>query len=56
MLIQKSVPSLKGYDIYIEQANVNGKVYNRLMLKAEADKLQKLCNDVIDAGFNCILK
>ncbi len=56
MLIQKAVPSLNGYDMYIEQANVNGKLYHRLMLKAEAEKLQKLCNDVIDAGFNCILK
>lgn len=56
MLIQKAVPSLSGYDMYIEQANVNGRLYHRLMLKAEADKLQKLCNDVIAAGFNCILK
>ena len=56
MLIQKSVPSLSGYDMYIEQATVNGKLYHRLMLKAETDKLQKLCNDVIEAGFNCILK
>ena len=56
ILIQKSVPSLNGYDMYIEQANVGGKLYHRLMMKAEAEKLQKLCNDVIDAGFNCILK
>ena len=56
MLIKKSVPSLNGYDMYIEQAVVNGTTYHRLMLKPEADKLQKLCKDVIDAGFDCILK
>lgn len=56
LLIQKAVPSLDGYEMYIEQANVKGKLYHRLMLKADADKLQKLCNDVINAGFNCILK
>ena len=56
LLIQKAVPALSEYEMYIEQANVNGRLYHRLMMKAEADKLQKLCNDVIDAGFNCILK
>lgn len=56
MLIKKSVPSLNGYDMYIEQAVVNGTTYHRLMLKPEGDKLQKLCKDVIDAGFDCILK
>lgn len=56
MLIKKSVPSLNGYDMYIEQAVVNGTTYHRLMLKPEADKLQKLCKDVIEAGFDCILK
>ena len=56
MLIKKSVPSLNGYDMYIEQAVVNGTTYHRLMLKPEADKLQKLCKDVVDAGFDCILK
>ena len=42
--------------MYIEQANVGGKLYHRLLMKADADKIQKLCNDVIEAGFNCILK
>ena len=56
MLIQEAVPSLRGYEMYIEEANVNGSLYHRLMMKADADKLQKLCNDVIKAGFNCILK
>ena len=56
LLIKNSVPSLSGYDMYIEEAVVGGEIYHRLMLKAEADKLQNLCNDVIDAGFDCILK
>ena len=56
MLIKKSVPSLSGYDMYIEEANVNGKLYHRLMMKADPDKLQKICNDVINAGFDCILR
>ena len=55
-LIKNKVPSLRGYDMYIEQANVGGSLYHRLMLKTEPDKLQSLCNEVIDAGFSCILK
>ena len=54
--IKDNVSALLGYDFYIEQAVVNGVVYHRLMVKPEADKLQELCNQVIDAGFDCILK
>ena len=54
--IMDNVSSLSGYDMYIEQAEVNGTVYHRLMMKPEQEKLQSLCNDVIAAGFDCILK
>ena len=56
ILIKEAVSSLSGYDMYIEQAQVGDNLYHRLLLKAEPEKLQKLCNDVIDAGFSCILK
>lgn len=56
ILIKNAVPSLNGYEMYIEQANVGGNLYHRLLMKADVEKLQKLCNDVIDAGFSCILK
>ena len=54
--IKDSVPELAGYDIYIEQAVVNGTRYHRLMLRPEPEKLQYLCRQVIEAGFGCILK
>ena len=54
--IKDAVSSLSGYDMYIEEAEVNGTVYHRLMMKPEQNKLQSLCNDVVVAGFDCILK
>ena len=50
------IPELSGYDIYIEQAVVNGVRYHRLMLRPEPEKLQELCNRVLEAGFGCILR
>ena len=54
--IRESVDALKGYDMFIEDAMVNGTIYHRLMVKPEQEKLNEICNQVIDAGFDCILK
>lgn len=54
--LRDHVDALSAYDIYIEQAVVNGVRYNRLMLRPEADKLQPLCEQIIEAGFDCILR
>lgn len=55
-VIKDNVVALSEYDPYIEQAVVNGVVYHRLMIKPETEKLQNLCNQVIEAGFDCILR
>lgn len=54
--IKASVAVLKGYDFFIETAVVNGVQYHRLMVKPEPEKLQSLCQQVKNAGFDCILK
>ena len=56
MKIKNGVAGLQGYDIFIEDATVNGVLYHRLMVKPEPEKLNDLCNQVIEAGFECILK
>lgn len=54
--IKNEVGALSGYDIFIEEAVINGARYHRLMVRPEPEKLQGLCNQVIDAGFDCLLK
>ena len=54
--IRNGVEALRGYDMFIEDAVVNGVVYHRLLVKPETENLTELCNQVIDEGFDCILK
>lgn len=54
--IRNGVAALQGYDMFIEDAVVNGELYHRLMVKPEQENLAELCNQVIEAGFDCILK
>ena len=54
--VRSEVEALKGYDIFIEDAEVNGVLYHRLLVKPEAEKLADLCRMVTDAGFDCLLK
>lgn len=54
--IKNEVGALSGYDIFIEEAVINDVRYHRLMVRPEPEKLQGLCNQVIEAGFDCLLK
>ena len=54
--IRDGVDALREYDMFIEDAVVNGAVYHRLMVKPERENLIGLCNQVVEAGFDCILK
>lgn len=54
--LKAEVPALEAYDIFIEETTVNGVNYHRLMVRPEPENLKKLCNQVIDNGFDCILK
>ena len=54
--IRDGVDALREYDMFIEDAVVNGVVYHRLMVKPERENLIGLCNQVVEAGFDCILK
>lgn len=54
--ILANVPALHGYDVFIEEAVVNGTLYHRLLVKPEAEKLGSLCQAVIDSGFDCLLR
>lgn len=54
--IKSSVAVMKEYDFFIETAVVNGVQYHRLMVKPEPEKLQSLCQQVKNAGFDCILR
>lgn len=51
-----ALPHLKKYDMYFENATVDGKVYHRLVFKPEANKLGQLCSEIITAGFACLLR
>ena len=54
--ILAAMSSLAQYDIYIEDAVVNGVTYHRMMFKPEPEKLQSLCNEIMAAGFDCMLR
>lgn len=54
--ILAAVPSLNNYDMYFEDAIVNGVKYHRLMFKPQAENLKDLCNKIIKAGHNCLLR
>jgi hypothetical protein len=54
--IRNAVPVLKSYDFFIEDAEMNGTVYHRLMIRPEPEKLAELCSEVIRAGYECILR
>ena len=54
--IKENVQALKGYDIFVEDGEVNGILYHRLLVKPEPEKLSDLCQKVIDGGFDCMLK
>lgn len=47
---------LNQYDIYIEDAVVNGVSYHRMMFKPEPEKLRSLCEEIIESGFDCMLR
>ena len=54
--ITSALPELRSYDIYIENAVVNGVSYHRLMFKPEPENLLDLCNKIINAGYECMLR
>ncbi len=54
--IKEKVPDASGVDMVIEEAVIGGNVYHRLMLRTTAENGRNLCNKVIDAGFDCILR
>ena len=54
--VKNAVSALNDQDIFIEQAVVNGTLYHRLQIRPEASQLNDLCNQIISAGFDCILK
>ncbi len=54
--IKNNVAALSGYDMFIEDAVVDGVLYHRIMVKPEAQNLKSLCNQVISQGFECILR
>lgn len=54
--VKNAVSALNDQDIFIEQAVVNGTLYHRLQIRPEASRLNDLCNQIISAGFDCILK
>ena len=54
--VVSAVDGLSRYDIFVEQAIVNGTLYYRLQLKPEPEFLHDLCNQIVSAGFDCILK
>ena len=54
--IKANVAALKGYDLFIEDGVVNGTLYHKLLVKPEPDRLHSLCQAVIDAGYECLLK
>ncbi len=54
--VKAAVAALNGYDIFVEQAVVNGVLYHRLQIKPENSKINDLCDQIIAAGFDCILK
>lgn len=51
-----AVKSLSNYNIYFEDALVNGVTYHRMVLKPEPDKLGDLCNEIISAGYDCLTR
>ncbi len=54
--IKNNVAALSGYDMFIEDAVVNGVLYHRIMVKPEKQNLKSLCNQIIAQGFECILR
>ncbi len=54
--LKDNVKALAGYDMFIENAVVNGVSYHRILVKPEPENLKSLCNQVINQGFECILK
>lgn len=54
--ILSALPELKKYDMYFENATIDGNVYHRMVFKPEASRLSELCGKVISAGFDCMLR
>ena len=52
----KALPSLKKYDMYFETVTISGREYHRLVFKPEASLLGELCGEIINAGFDCMLR
>lgn len=51
-----AVKSLSKYNIYFEDAVVNGVTYHRMVLKPEPEKVVDLCNEIIAAGYDCLTR
>jgi len=51
-----AVKELAQYNIYFEDAVVNGVTYHRMVLRPEPEKLEYLCNKIIAAGYDCMLR
>ncbi len=52
----KALPNLKKYDMFFETAEVDGKMYHRLVFKPEVSRLSEICEEIINAGFDCMLR
>ena len=55
-ILSKRFPELRSFSRHIEPAEVGGKTWFRLIVKGDADSLNRVCGEIKRAGLDCISK